>query len=125
MNHPAGVTFLASTLALTLFLNGCAGWHAVKGPSAEYIAREKPDVVRLALGDSHLVLSRPVVSGDSVAGLAKGVHPRRWTGVPAGEIRGMEVHNARGSTGAKIAAGSAITVAVLFAVLASRSMAIP
>jgi len=113
-----------SVLLITA-LNGCAGWHTVKGPPAAYIPKEKPDVVRLTLSDSTLVLSRPTVLGDSVCGLAKSVHPRRWTGVPSANIRAMEVHNARNSTGAKIVAGSSLVIFAMMAALASRSGPIP
>ena len=98
---------------------GCAGWHAVKGPPAEYIAKEKPDVVRLTLADSTLVLSRPTVSGDAVMGKGKNGRSPRVVGVPQAEIRSMEIHTTRGSKGAKFAAVSVTVLFVSFAVLAA------
>jgi len=115
----SSVPRIASIALVVIAFSGCAGWHSVKGPPAEYIAREKPDVVRLSLEDSSLVLSRPTVEGDRVAGLSKGTHPRRWTGVPAAEIRGLEIHSTRGSRGTKIIAASAVAIFVTMAALAA------
>jgi hypothetical protein len=81
------------------------------------VASEKPDVVRLSVGDSILVLSRPAVRGDSVLGLCKSVHPHRWAGVRGDEIRGMEIHSARGTTRGKIVAGTIAASMIAFAVL--------
>lgn len=105
------LTFIALLIAASA---GCAGWHTVKGPPAEYIAKENPDVVRLTLADTSWVLSRPAVRGDSVVGLAKGVHPRIWAGVPSAEIHATEVHSARN----KAAGIAAVSVGVLFATIA-------
>jgi hypothetical protein len=104
-------------LGLVLTVSGCAGWRAVKSPPVDYIAKEKPDVVRLALRESSVVLSRPAVRGDSIVGLSRSEHPHRWVGVSPGDIRGMEIHTTRGTKGTKIAAISITTLLVSFAVL--------
>ena len=102
-------------------LAGCAAWRVVKDPPAEYVARRKPDVVRLTLADTSMVLSRPQARGDSVVGLGKGIHPRRWTGIPSSEIRGLEIHTTRGTKGTKIAAISITTLFVAFAAAAAAA----
>jgi hypothetical protein len=108
-------------LILVLTAPGCAGWRAVKSPPVEYIAKENPDVVRLSLAESRLVLSRPAVHGDSIIGLSKAEHPHRWVAVPEGTIQGIEIHTTRGTKGTKIAAISITAVLVSFAVLVAVS----
>ncbi|HMI32016.1 MAG TPA: hypothetical protein VK527_09775, partial [Candidatus Limnocylindrales bacterium] len=53
--------FAAAALALfAIHTIGCATWHSAHTEHpAEFIAREKPDVVRFSVGESSLVLSRP------------------------------------------------------------------
>jgi hypothetical protein len=117
MNSRLTIPRLFISLLLLLATSGCAGWRAVKSPPAEYIAKENPDVVRLSLAESRMVLSRPAVHGDSVIGLSKAEHPHRWVTVPEGSIQGMEIHTTRGTRGTKIAAISITTLLVSFAVL--------
>ena len=111
--------FRTVPLFLLLAATGCAGWHAVKDTPAEYIQREKPDVVRLSLGDSSLVLSRPAVHGDSIVGKCKSVKPRRLAAVRSEDIRAMEIHSLRGTKRGRIFAGSVVAAAVALGVLAA------
>jgi len=112
----------AATFLVVALWSGCASWHSIgKDTPVAYVAREKPDLVRLSVGDSSLVLSRPVVQGDSLVGLAKSVHPHRWVAVRGDEIRGMEIHSARGTTRGKIVAATIVASGVAIAVLAALS----
>jgi hypothetical protein len=108
VNHPASTTLHAAGILLTTFvLVGCSSWHSIgRGLPADYVAREKPSSVRVSLAESTLVLSRPVVRGDSVVGLAKEPKPARLVAVPAADIRKLEARSAKGSTAAKIIVGT-------------------
>ena len=123
MDRPAGVTFfLAATFALTFLLNGCAGWHTVKGPSAEYIAREKPEAVRLTLAESTLVLRLPSVRADSILGVSRTTKPPQMLAVPASDVRRLETLGPPKS--AKIMLGT-ISAAALAIVIAAMIFSSP
>ncbi|TMQ53981.1 MAG: hypothetical protein E6K77_02410 [Candidatus Eisenbacteria bacterium] len=121
MNRPTSTAVRAAgILALPLVLMSCSSWHSIgKGPPADYVAREKPRSVRVSLAESTLVLSRPIVRGDTVVGLDLDARPVRPVALPAADIRNLEVPSPKGSTAAKVVVGTfwvtGLALAVAFA----------
>jgi len=93
---------LLSILLIAAF-SGCAEWHAVKGPPAAYIAREKPGALRATTDSSVVVLNRPEVRGDSLVGVGKARPPERLALQISG-IRKLETNALKGSTDGKVLA---------------------
>ncbi len=111
-------SFAAAALALfAIHTAGCATWHAVRTEHpAEFIAREKPQAVRVTLPESTLVLSLPSVRGDSILGVSRTARPPRMLAIPSSDIRSLETQHPPRS--AKIMLGALGAAAVAFAILA-------
>jgi hypothetical protein len=93
---------LLCILLITAF-TGCAEWHAVKGPPADYVAHEKPGAVRATIGDSVLVMKHPEIRGDSLVGLRNSRPPERLA-VQTSSIQKLESNTLKGSTNGKFLA---------------------
>jgi hypothetical protein len=98
---------VASIRLVLLFLvtNGisaCAGWHTVKGPPAEFIAREKPGSLRATTAESTVVIRRPFIRQDSIVGAWKGPGPALPVALRLSEIQKLETHALTGSRTGKI-----------------------
>lgn len=90
-------------ILLIAALSGCAEWHAVKGPPAAYIAREKPGALRATTDSSVVVLKRPQVKGDSLVGVGNSRPPER-VAMQISDIRKLETNALKGSTNGKVLA---------------------
>jgi len=88
---------------LITILTGCAEWHAVKGPPAAYVTREKPGALRVTLGDSVLVMKHPEVRGDSLVGVRNSRPPERLALQISG-VQKLESNTLKGSTNGKVLA---------------------
>ena len=118
---------ICSLVLSSVLASGCASWHTIGEESpAAYLMRARPRVARLSLAESTLVLSRPVLHGDSVVGLAKEAKPSRPVAVPTADIRKLEVCSAKGSMAAKVAVGTFwVTGLALMVALAFHHPRIP
>lgn len=91
-------------ILLIAALSGCAEWHAVKGPPAAYIAREKPGALRATVRDSVLVVKHPEARGDSLVGVRQGSKPPQRLALQISEIDKLETSELKGSTDGKVLA---------------------
>ena len=109
-----------AAVALALFAvqtTGCATWHTVRTEHpAEYIARERPQAVRMTLPESTLVLSLPSVRGDSILGVSRTTHPPQMLAIPSSNIRSLETQGPPRS--ARVMLGTIGVAAVAFAIAA-------
>ena len=77
---------------LLALATGCSSWTAIEKETPEqYIARTRPGHVRLSVGDSTIVLSRPLVQGDSIVGSVIVPSTEKQVAVDAPGVRKLEV----------------------------------
>jgi hypothetical protein len=80
-----------------------AGWRSIGNEApTTYIAREKPRAVRFVVAESTFVLTRPLISGDSLIGTLES-GPQRKIVVAASDVRKFEVASKYAPKGVRLA----------------------
>ena len=83
---------LIACIMLPCYLVACTAWKTQEASPQQVLADEQPDKMRVTLSDgSQVVLEEPVISGDTLTGVAEG----QQTSIPLDDVADVEVRKAQ------------------------------
>ncbi|MEE8193417.1 MAG: hypothetical protein V3T74_11770 [Gemmatimonadales bacterium] len=101
---------LIACILLPCYLVACSTWKTQEASPQQVLADEQPDKVRVTLADgSQVVLEEPVISGDTLTGVAEG----QQRSIPLSDVADVQVKKTEALLTAAFVFGTVVVVGAL------------
>ena len=103
-------TRIIACVLLPCYLVACSSWKTQEASPQQVLADEQPDKMRVTLSDgSQVVLEAPVVSGDTLTGVAEG----EQRSIPLADVADVEVRETEALLTVAFVFGTVVVVGAL------------